>query len=65
MNKDDRVYLHHILECIRRIVENIMEGRERFYGLAYIARRSVTELTSHGRIDPAVIGNDESDATRS
>jgi uncharacterized protein with HEPN domain len=30
MNKDDRVYLHHILECIRRIIENTMEGRERF-----------------------------------
>jgi len=30
MNKDETVYLHHILECIRRIVENIMEGRERF-----------------------------------
>ena len=30
MNKDDTVYLHHILECIRRIVEDIEEGRERF-----------------------------------
>ncbi len=30
MSKDDTVYLHHILECIRRIEENITEGRERF-----------------------------------
>lgn len=28
--KDDSVYLHHIIECIRRIVENVKEGRERF-----------------------------------
>jgi uncharacterized protein with HEPN domain len=28
--KDDAVYLHHILECIRRIEENVKEGRERF-----------------------------------
>ena len=30
MNKDDTVYLRHILECIRRIAEDITEGRERF-----------------------------------
>jgi uncharacterized protein with HEPN domain len=30
MNKDDTIYLHHILECTRRIAENIMEGHERF-----------------------------------
>jgi len=30
MNKDDTVYLHHVLECIRRITEDIAEGRERF-----------------------------------
>ncbi len=30
MNKDDTVYLRHILECIRRIEEDIAEGRERF-----------------------------------
>jgi len=28
--KDDAVYLHHILECIRRIEDNIKEGRKRF-----------------------------------
>jgi len=28
--KDDAVYLHHIIECIRRIEENVKEGRERF-----------------------------------
>jgi uncharacterized protein with HEPN domain len=28
--KDDAVYLHHILDCIRRIEENVKEGRERF-----------------------------------
>ena len=28
--KDDAVYLHHILECIHRIEEDIAEGRERF-----------------------------------
>jgi len=28
--KDDTVYLHHIIECIRRIDENVKEGRERF-----------------------------------
>ena len=28
--KDDTAYLHHIQECIRRIVENVAEGRERF-----------------------------------
>ena len=28
--KDDSVYLHHIIECIRRIEENVEEGRERF-----------------------------------
>lgn len=30
MNKDDTVYLRHILECIRRIEEDMVEGRERF-----------------------------------
>lgn len=28
--KDDIVYLRHIMECIRRIEENVAEGRERF-----------------------------------
>ena len=30
MNKDDTVYLRHSLECMRRIEEDIAEGRERF-----------------------------------
>lgn len=30
MNKDDTVYLRHILECIRRIAEDIADGHERF-----------------------------------
>ncbi len=30
MKKDDTAYLHHILECIRRVEEDIEEGRERF-----------------------------------
>ena len=30
MKKDDTVYLHHVLECIRRIAEDVAEGRERF-----------------------------------
>jgi uncharacterized protein with HEPN domain len=30
--KDDIVYLRHIMECIRRIEENVAEGRERFLG---------------------------------
>jgi len=28
--KDDAVYLHHILECIHRIEEDVAEGREWF-----------------------------------
>ncbi len=28
--KDDRVYLRHILECIRRIEEDTSDGREHF-----------------------------------
>ncbi len=28
--KDDSFYLHHIIECIRRIEENVKKGRERF-----------------------------------
>lgn len=28
--KDDRVYLRHILDCIRRIEENVAEGRDCF-----------------------------------
>jgi uncharacterized protein with HEPN domain len=28
--KDDTVYLRHIMECIRRIEEDVSEGRERF-----------------------------------
>ncbi|MFZ2146298.1 MAG: DUF86 domain-containing protein [Sedimentisphaerales bacterium] len=28
--KDDTVYLRHILECIRRIEENVAGGRDRF-----------------------------------
>ncbi|MGH7964311.1 MAG: HepT-like ribonuclease domain-containing protein, partial [Candidatus Binatia bacterium] len=28
--KDDSVYLHHILDCITRIEEDLAEGRERF-----------------------------------
>jgi uncharacterized protein with HEPN domain len=28
--KDDRVYLKHILECIRRIEEDTRDGREEF-----------------------------------
>ena len=30
MNKDDWVYLRHILDRIRRIEEDTVEGRERF-----------------------------------
>jgi uncharacterized protein with HEPN domain len=30
MNKDESVYLLHILECIRRITEDVVEGRDRF-----------------------------------
>jgi uncharacterized protein with HEPN domain len=30
MNKDDRVYLRHILDRIRRIEEDTLDGRERF-----------------------------------
>jgi hypothetical protein len=30
MNKDDTVYLRHILECIRRGEKDIREERERF-----------------------------------
>lgn len=30
MKKDDTIYLHHILECIRRIEEDVAEGRECF-----------------------------------
>jgi uncharacterized protein with HEPN domain len=28
--KDDSVYLHHIIECIRRIEQNVKGGREQF-----------------------------------
>jgi uncharacterized protein with HEPN domain len=28
--KDDSVYLHHIIDSIRRIEQNVREGRERF-----------------------------------
>lgn len=28
--KDDTVYLHHVMECIRRIEENVANGREQF-----------------------------------
>jgi len=28
--KDETAYLHHIQECIRRIEENVAEGRDRF-----------------------------------
>ncbi len=28
--KDDTVYLRHISECIRRIEEDVMEGRDKF-----------------------------------
>lgn len=28
--KDDRIYLRHIRECIRRIEENVAGGREQF-----------------------------------
>jgi len=28
--KDDTVYLRHILDCIRRIEENVRQGREHF-----------------------------------
>ncbi len=28
--KDDRVYLRHILECIRRIEENVADGKGQF-----------------------------------
>lgn len=30
MKKDDTVYMRHILECIRRIEDDIAEGRDRF-----------------------------------
>lgn len=29
--KDDTVYLHHILECIRRVEEHVMVGRDVFF----------------------------------
>lgn len=28
--KDDAIYLHHILECIRRIEEHVAQGRDAF-----------------------------------
>ena len=28
--KDDRVYLRHVRECIRRIEENVADGKDRF-----------------------------------
>jgi uncharacterized protein with HEPN domain len=28
--KDDRVYLRHVRECIRRIEENVVDGKDRF-----------------------------------
>ena len=28
--KDDTIYLHHIQECIRRIEENVADGKSRF-----------------------------------
>ncbi len=28
--KDDSVYLHHIMECIRRVEENVSGGHEKF-----------------------------------
>ncbi|MGD0693964.1 MAG: HepT-like ribonuclease domain-containing protein [Terriglobia bacterium] len=28
--KDDAAYLRHIMECIRRIAEDVVDGRERF-----------------------------------
>jgi len=30
MNKDDTLYLRHILECVRRVTDDIADGRERF-----------------------------------
>lgn len=30
MNPDDAGYIHHILECIRRIEENVVDGRQQF-----------------------------------
>lgn len=30
--KEDRVYLHHILECIRRIEEDTRDGLDKFMG---------------------------------
>jgi uncharacterized protein with HEPN domain len=32
MNKGDEVYLHHIMECIRRIEEDVAGGRDQFMG---------------------------------
>ncbi len=56
--KDDAVYLHHMLECIRRIEENSTGGRAQFMGSHTlqdaILRNLQTLAESTQRLSPAL-----------
>lgn len=52
--KDDTVYLRHIQDCIRRIEENVAEGRGRFLASHTLQDAVLRNLHSNdGRICPA------------
>ena len=55
MNKDDRVYLRYILDRIRRIEDDIIDGRERFMASHTLQDAVLRNLTSHSRIDSAFV----------
>ncbi len=42
--KDERVYLRHILRCIKRIEEYTVEGRETFFGSALVQDAVIRNL---------------------
>ncbi len=56
--KDDSFYLHHILECIRRIEEDVAEGREGFIASHMVQDAALRNLQtmseSTGRLPDAL-----------
>jgi uncharacterized protein with HEPN domain len=53
--KDDRVYLHHIRECIQRIEENVAGGREPFMASHTLQDAVLRILANDDRVNPATL----------
>ena len=54
--KDDRVYLLHILECIRRIEEDTAGGRSIFFSSRTLQDAVLEKPANTGGVHPATFG---------